>query len=98
MIVVGLVTSPIMGDIADTYLHEKLPAAETKIVMQKIVDEYPDLKQAGGAKTADDFDAAITAATGVLADLEASGSLPAIKTANAMRSAIAVAPNSATAK
>ena len=62
------------------------------------VDEYPDLKQAGGKKTAADYDAAISAATGVLADLEASGSLPAIKTANAMRSAIAVAPKSAAAK
>ncbi len=98
MIVVGLVTSPIMGNIADTYLHEKLPITETKVVMQQIVDEYPDLKQAGGEKTAADYDAAISAANGVLTDLEASGSLPAIKTANAMRSAIAVAPKSAAAQ
>jgi len=98
MIIVGLVTSPIMGDIADTYLHEKLPVDGTKAVMMQIVDEYPALKAADEEKKAADYDAAINAARGVLADLEASGSLPDIKTANAMRSAIAVAPTSGPAK
>jgi MFS family permease len=98
MIVVGLVTSPIMGDIADTYLHEKLPVDGTKAVMTQIVDEYPALKAADEEKKAADYDAAINAAQGVLTGLEATGVLPEIETANAMRSAIAVAPTSAPAK
>jgi hypothetical protein len=98
MLVVGLVTSPVMGDIADTYLHDKLPINDTKVVMQKIVDEYPALKEEGGEKTAEDFDAAISAANGVLSSLEANGTLPEIETANAMRSAITVAPGSEAAQ
>jgi fucose permease len=94
MLVVGLVTSPLMGNIADTYLHDKLPLSETKVVMQQIVDEYPALKEAGGEKTAADFNKAINAAQEVLSDAESSGKLPEIKTANAMRSAITVAPGS----
>ncbi len=98
MLVVGLVTSPVMGDIADTYLHEKLPVNETKAVMQQIVDEYPALKQASGEKTAADFDAAINAAKEVIAATDASGALPELKTANAMRSAMVVAPGSSAAQ
>ena len=93
-IIVGLVTSPIMGSIADDYLHEKLPVKETTIVLQQIVDTYPGLKDEQGTKTAADFENAINAAQLILDDVGQNGELPKYSTANALRSAMAVAPNS----
>ena len=93
-IVVGLITSPIMGRVADDHLHDKLPVKETTVVLQQIVDTYPELKELKGDKTAKDYDMAITAAQEILDEVNISGSLPKLSTANALRSAMAVNPNS----
>ena len=92
--IVGLVTSPMMGKVADNYLHEKLPVQETTICLQQVVDTFPTLKIDISGKAADDYDIAVKAAQDVLSATDKSGSLPEKATANALRSAISVAPNS----
>ena len=93
-IIVGLVTSPVMGEVADHYLHDKLPLTETTICLEQIVATYPALKAQTGEKTAQDYDAAIDAAEKILNSVRDNGSLPKYSTANALRSAISVAPYS----
>ncbi len=92
-IIVGLVTAPLMGGVADKYLHEKLPLNECTVVLEKIVTTFPDLKKEN-SKTAIDYENAISLAQEVLDSTDTYNSLPKLKTANALRSAIAVAPNS----
>ncbi len=93
-IIVGLVTSPVMGSVADNYLHEKLTPKETTIVLEQVVETYPILRDAKGEKTAADFNAAIKASEEILKSVNENGKLPKYSTANALRSAIAVAPGS----
>jgi len=93
-IIVGLVTSPMMGSVSDNYLHEKLSVKETTIVLQEIVDTYPELRDQKGEKTADDYNGAIAASEEILKAVGATGELPKYSTANALRSAIAVNPGS----
>lgn len=97
-IIVGLVTSPIMGSIADNHLHEKLPVKETTIVLEHIVDTFPELKAEKGPKTAEDYDNSISAAQAILDSVNTNGTLPKYATANALRSAIAVDPNAEASK
>lgn len=96
MAVVGLVTSPMMGRVADNYLHDELHYQETTSVLAQVTDTYPALKARISGDAADDVQAAIDAAQGVL-NKAAVGSLPKFETANALRSAISVAPMSAAA-
>lgn len=97
-IIVGLVTSPLMGKVADGFLDEKLELKETTIVLEQIVETYPSLSLQAGEKTSEDYDGAITASKEILKDIESNGVLPKLSTANALRSAIAVAPNSEAAQ
>jgi fucose permease len=92
-IIVGLVTAPVMGGTADNYLHEKLPLKECTVVLEKIVNTFPELKAEQSNKTSIDYDNAIISAQEVLDSIHTYNSLPKLKTANALRSAIAVAPN-----
>ncbi len=75
-IIVGLVTSPMMGSVSDNYLHEKLSVKETTIVLQEIVDTYPELRDQKGEKTADDYNGAIAASEEILKAVSTSGELP----------------------
>ena len=93
-IIVGLVTSPMMGSVSDNYLKEKLSVKETTIVLQEIVDTYPELRDQKGEKTADDYNGAIAASEEILKAVGTTGELPKLSTANALRSAIAVDPGS----
>ena len=93
-IIVGLVTSPMMGSVADNYLHEKLQPKETKIVLEQIVQSLPAIRDSKEEKTAEDFNAAISASEEILNSYNETGELPKYSTANALRSAIAVAPGS----
>jgi len=93
-IIVGLVTSPVMGKVADNYLHDKLPINETALCMEQIVETYPALKAETGEQTTKDFDAAIQASEEILSSIRTNGSLPESTTASALRSAISVAPGS----
>jgi fucose permease len=78
MATVGLITSPAMGSIADDYANDRLPAIETTILLQ-------DAAAALGASSADDDRSAAEAARAVLAEYEATASLPSPATANALR-------------
>lgn len=81
MATVGLVTSPMMGEIADRYAHERLPPAETAAVLERSATAL--------AATADpDAMAASTAALDVVRAYESSGELPTPATANALRAVV----------
>jgi hypothetical protein len=97
-VMVGLVTSPMMGQIADNHINDKLSVNETKIVLQQIVDTFPALRDQKGEKTFNDYNNAIKASEEVLQSISETGELPEISTANAMRSALAVDPGSDAAK
>jgi hypothetical protein len=98
MAIVGLVTSPMMGKVADEYLHEKLPTQATVQCLEQVVSTYPELKAQAEGKTGGDLQSAIDAAQEVLNADRATGTLPRLQTANALRSAIAAAPSSDASK
>ncbi len=80
--VVGLVTAPTMGQIADRYSHEQLPVQETMALL-----ELSAVTLAGVAD--DDAQAAARSVEDVLAEYQNVGSLPRPGTANALRAIIA---------
>lgn len=82
MATVGLVTSPLMGGIADRYAHERLPTVETVAVLDRAAERL-------GALDDVDARAAAAAADAVVASFGADGALPTPETANALRSVIA---------
>jgi predicted MFS family arabinose efflux permease len=82
MATVGLVTAPQMGAVADRYAHEEIPTAE-------VVQLFERTALTLGASTDGDVQSAVTAASEVVAAYQASGSLPAPETANALRALIA---------
>ena len=84
MAFVGLVTSPIMGRIADEYAHERLPTAETVSVLQQAVTGLAE-----NVPNPADAVVATNAARVVLEARGADGSLPPMETANALRAIIA---------
>lgn len=93
MLIVGLVTSPQMGHIADEYLHQRLTEdrAATVAVLETVATQYPDL----AAEVEEPFRTeALNAATSARAVLVAADdeALPEVDTANALRSAIKNAP------
>ncbi len=79
--VVGLVTSPMMGQVADRYAHERLPVPATVAL----------LESSATLAGVDDVDAQAAAqeAGEVVAGFRNSGSLPQPATANALRAIIA---------
>jgi hypothetical protein len=81
MAVVGLVTSPQMGSIADRYANERLPMGETVILLEDAVESLV-------ASTNPDDQAAVAAARAVRETFDAEGSLPTPETANALRAVI----------
>jgi len=82
MATVGLVTSPVMGRIADEYAHEQIP-----VVSAVDIFDGAAVQLAGS----DDVDAraAGEAAAAVLAAYQSDGTLPSPQTANALRAIIA---------
>jgi len=97
MAIVGLVTSPLMGKVADEYLHERLPVEQTVECLDQVVRSYPALKSEASGKTHVDLDRAIKAAQRIVAAHDPGDALPPLATANALREAIAAAPSSAAA-
>jgi MFS family permease len=82
MATVGLVTSPVMGRIADDYAHERLPAAETVATLEASAlalesIDMPDAQFAAGM------------ARGVVRGYREDGALASPETANALRAIIA---------
>ncbi len=82
MATVGLVTSPQMGRVADTYAHDRIPVAETVGLFERAE---------GMLNSSGDPDAlaAVAAVRGVLDLAEGVDSLPSPETANALRALIA---------
>lgn len=81
MATVGLVTSPIMGGIADRYAHEQLPVAHTVEVLEASAARLPGLDNP-------DAQAAADVARSALSSFGQSGELPSPETANALRAII----------
>jgi len=95
MAVVGLITSPQMGRVADAHINDKLPAIETFACLQEAVRTLPSLKREPDTP-AEDIEAAVESARQVLASSEAE-TLP-YTTATALRSIISAAPETDTAE
>lgn len=88
MAAVGLITSPVMGDIADRYAHEQLEGSQTIQVLEKARTTLVVLAESVEVGQAEDLRAAADLAGDVLATFERTGSLPEIITANALRAVI----------
>ena len=88
MLIVGTVTSPRMGDIADRYAHKQFDQAKVAQTLQKVVATYPALAAKAKGDTGKDILAAVADAQKVLDARKSAGSLPEIATANALRDAI----------
>jgi MFS family permease len=85
MAVVGLVTAPQMGRIADQAGHERIPVDETVALFTEVVGTYPALAEAAPAETGLDMRNATEAVAGVLDAYASAGALPPVTTANALR-------------
>ncbi len=88
MLMAGLVTVPVMGWIADGHLHEKLDEAQTRAVLQRVVEVYPAAAVGQPQVFRDEAAEAVSAATKVLATPK----LPEGVTAGALRIAISNSP------
>ncbi len=88
MAATGLVASPLMGEIADRYAHERLPVTETVAVLESAATTFPTLAQQAQGRQGIDLQNAASSAQAVLATYQASGALPEIETANALRAII----------
>ena len=92
MLVVGLVTSPQMGRIADRYLHEALPQDATVALLQQVTESFPALAAEMPEAQREDVMGAVKDSQAVLAAFETGKQLPEGDTANALRSAVRNAP------
>lgn len=88
MLMVGLVTGPQMGNIADTYVHDQLDPVATRAVLQQVVDVYPGAAAEQEQVVVDEAAEAVGTATAVLTQPE----LPEGDTAKALRTAISNNP------
>ena len=82
MATVGLVTTPMMGQIADRYANERLPVPATVALLESSAATLAGMADA-------DAQEAARAATDAVSDYESIGSLPQPATANALRAIIA---------
>ena len=82
MATVGLVTTPMMGQIADRYANERLPVPATVALLESSAATLAGMADA-------DAQEAARAATDAVSDYESVGSLPQPATANALRAIIA---------
>jgi hypothetical protein len=96
MAVVGLVTVPLMGAIADNYVRQMLPTDKATPVLMRVVAEYPALKTtAKNEEAKKDIDAAVASAEGAL---KTAPNVDKAKAADALRDAIKASPDSDTGK
>ena len=88
-LMVGLVTSPLMGEVADRIGHQRLDPVQTKAVLSQVIDTFPALAAKAKGKQGKDYEVAVDNARKVLAAAKANnGVLPVIVTATALRGAI----------
>lgn len=88
MAVVGLVTSPQMGKVADQLAHQQLPPAETVEILMSVEDGYPALYDQVEEGFSADLNRTVRAVERALVSYEAEGELPPVTTANALRAVI----------
>lgn len=88
MATVGLVTTPWMGRVADRIGHERLPAQETMALLEDAIRVLPQAAEEAPEERRADIRAAAEAARTTLEEARATGSLPEIATANALRALI----------
>jgi hypothetical protein len=88
MAVVGLVTSPWMGGIADRASHEVLADDQTFVVLVEAGGALQSQSLRTPGPEGDDLRTALDLVTGVLTTFEEEDVLPPLETANAMRAFI----------
>ena len=88
MAVVGLVTSPLMGEIADRAAHEILDGDDVAAVLADAAGAIESQSLRTPGPEGDDLRAALERVRGVFATYDAEGALPPVETANALRSVI----------
>jgi MFS family permease len=86
MAVVGLITAPQMGRVADELAHEQLPPDETTEVLVSVASTFPNLYSSVEPGFAADLERSVRSVSNVLVEYEANGELPPVRTANALRS------------
>jgi hypothetical protein len=98
MLVVGTVTAPQMGRVADEYLHADLDKTEVRAALQQVVDVYPGAAANEPDTIREEIEGAVQLASAVLTASEGEGSeLPKGDTANAMRAVVANVPSASEA-
>jgi len=88
MAVVGLVTVPLMGAIADSYVKQQIPDEKAKMILQEVVASYTQIKTVtpgNNAATLAAYDNAIKTAQEALAS---GATMDRAKAATALRAAI----------
>jgi hypothetical protein len=92
MLAVGLFTSPMIGKLADGYLHGALPAAGTAALLERVAAEYP-AKAAGLPEVRKkEVGSAAEKAAAARDAFRAGGRLPEGATAGALRAAVQNTP------
>jgi fucose permease len=97
MVSVGMVTTPMMGRVADENVHGHLPVAKTTLCLQQVVDTFPALAEKAQGKSGNDIRGAVIDAQRALFSRKGTD-LPEPQTAEALRAAIAAAPKSKAAQ
>lgn len=97
MLVVGMFTTPWMGDIADRNLPNALDPARTEQVLAQAVAQYPTMAANADEKMAGDIEATVNLARETLASKASSGEFDGIQVATALREVIKNGQGSPTA-
>jgi len=95
MATVGLITSPQMGSVADTYAHEYLATEQSQStvqLMEEVAATYPEIAPEAEGAFIDEINRVVGSVQTVLADHETTGTLPEPETANVLRSIIDSGP------
>ena len=98
MLVVGVLTAPQMGKLADHFLFEQLDKSEAVAVLKDVTDKYPAASASLPATIQKEIRGAVDAAHNVLAENNRAGVLPEATTADALRNAAKNAPTDAESK
>lgn len=95
MATVGLLTSPQMGTVADTYAHQHISTEQSKAtldVMNEVAALYPEVADEADGVFTSEIERVAASVSGALAAHERTGQLPEPETANALRSIIDSGP------
>lgn len=85
MVVVGLIATPMMGQVADEYANQRIPAGPTTEVLEEVTAQYPALVSEAEGETGQGIEQAVRTSQEALSGYEESGELPEGVTANALR-------------